>query len=135
MSKAPLALRYRTSGNYDPSAIFTDEYEEPIGSSITVPDQALTVEQLIQRHQRGQTLRGYEPIFYNDTEVPEIEKMDFAEKRQFYEVLAAHEKEIRDFLDVKISEKEQAKKAEELEKAVNEKIKQDASSSTSNSGS
>nr|QJB19773.1 MAG: hypothetical protein [Microvirus sp.] len=126
MKKSELPLKpgnaYRTSGNYSHEVVFGGEYETPEGISCTVPDQSLTVQQLLQRHARGQALRGYEPIYYNDLPIPAIENMDFAERKAFLEHIRTHRKEIEDIIEAEKSEAEkaQAKKdfEDQLEKAI-----------------
>jgi len=108
-------IRYRTSGNYDNSIVYGGEYETPVGVSCTVPDQSLTVQQLLQRHARGQALRGYEPIYYNDLPIPAIENMDFAERKAFLEHIRTHRKEIEDIIEAEKTEAEKAQAKKEFD--------------------
>lgn len=109
---------YRSQGNYEESQIFGGEYEIPFGPSETIPDQSRSVQELIERHQRGQAIRGGQPVYYNDEDVPEIEKMDFAEKRSFYETLKTNEAEILKFLNEQKKEAAAKAKADELEAEI-----------------
>lgn len=116
-------IRYRTSGNYDPSVLFGREYEENTLESCTVPDQSLTVQQLLDRHQRGQVLRGYKPVYYDDVHVPMIETMDFAEKRAFLEHIKEHREAIEEYFAKTQDEIAQKKQQEEIDALVEEQLK------------
>ena len=57
-------ITVKTAFNYDPmDALEKIDYDEP---SVTVPDEAFTIEQLIQRHRAGLLTDVKTPIFTND---------------------------------------------------------------------
>ena len=48
--------------------------------SQTVPDQSLTMRQLLDRYAKGLPLEAKEPVYYGeDTEIPNFKKMDLTE--------------------------------------------------------
>jgi hypothetical protein len=114
---------YRTSGNYAPEEIFGGEYEQGDPVSMTVPDQSLTVQQLIERHRRGLGITGYRPpVYYNETLVPPIENMDFAEKRAFLEHIKEHRASIEAIFHQNQDASIKAKKDAEFQAAVDAEI-------------
>lgn len=78
------------------------KYKEPGGGySRTVPDQSLTIKELILRQQRGYPLDAVKPVFYNGEEddLPDIRKMDLTQIH-----------EMREWADQKIKEDEKIRK-------------------------
>lgn len=122
---------YRSSGNYVPEVIFGGEYEEGDPLSMTVPDQSLSVQQLIERHRRGLGIEGYrEPVYYNDDVVPPIEHMDFAEKRAFLE----HLKENRASIEAIFKENQDAESKARAEKEFNDAVEAEILKRSQNAG-
>lgn len=87
--------------------------------SQTVPDQSLTMRQLLDRYAKGLPLEAKEPVYYGeDTEIPNFKKMDLTELAEYRENLNE---------DIKrLSKKERRKKAvdtppENYENKENEK--------------
>ena len=114
---------YRSSGNYASEEIFGGEYEQGDPVSMTVPDQSLSVQQLIERHRRGLGIEGYrEPVYYNDTVVPSIETMDFAEKRAFLEHLKEHRASIEAIFKENLDADAKAKSEQAFNDAVEAEI-------------
>lgn len=114
---------YRTQGNYAPEEIFGGEYEPGDPVSNTVPDQSMSVQELIERHRRGLGIVGYrEPVFYNDQVVPPIENMDFAEKRAFLEHIKEHRASIEAIFKENQDADAKKRQEEELKAAVDAEI-------------
>lgn len=91
---------------------FVKSYQGMPGShndepSMTVPDQHLTVKQLLINHARGinSAIKNYDPQYF-DTEIPVIE--DIVDLMEYKEELAARQKEI----DAEIKRQKDAKLAE-----------------------
>lgn len=54
--------------------------------SQTIPDQSMTVKELMERHARGLPLTGERvPIYNGEEDLPEFEKMDLAERQEYIE--------------------------------------------------
>lgn len=114
---------YRTQGNYAPEEIFGGEYEQGDPVSMTIPDQAMSVQQLIERHRRGLGIVGYrEPVYYNDQVVPPIENMDFAEKRAFLEHIKEHRASIEAIFKENQDAETKKRQEEEFNAAVDAEI-------------
>lgn len=62
--------------------------------SLTVPDMAMSVEEIMQRFTRGQTVTEFEPMYY-DEEIPDIDAMDLAELHEYRQELALHIEELQ----------------------------------------
>ena len=60
----------------------------PKGTSKTVPNQALTVADIIKRAQNGQPLDKYdntvEAVYNPNFEIPEVKKLDFIRLTKFF---------------------------------------------------
>lgn len=89
----------RTSANY----VFADQpgdYESPRGISKTVPDQALTIPEMISRHVRGlpvKTVNGS----YSDIETPDFFAMDLVELQEYRENLRSSINQMQSDLDIR----------------------------------
>lgn len=58
--------------------------EEGGGISETVPDQSLTLRQLLTRYSQGQPVSGFEPT-YSEEFIPDFRNMDLAEVQEYRE--------------------------------------------------
>ena len=74
----------RTSQNFELSP---EDIESPTGISQTVPDQSMTVNELLDRHQRGLPIKAYDPVYYDD-DVPNIHAMDLVDIAEMREELS-----------------------------------------------
>lgn len=82
--------------------------------SKTVPDQAMTIAEIIQRTQKGLPITGVRVPMYNETEdgiMPDVSRMDISEVYALKRAIAAKEKEIRQ----RLQEEEQKRQQEETE--------------------
>jgi len=63
----------------------------------TIPDQALSVQEIMRRWANGMPMEGAQPVFYEDDELPDLKKMDLEEVAQLAmentEYLAKHKKD------------------------------------------
>lgn len=57
----------------------TPKPERNNGKSLTVPDQTMSIKELLRRHQNGMMPQGYEPVYDPDDELPDFRKMDLTE--------------------------------------------------------
>jgi len=89
--------------------------------SKTVPNQAMTVRELIIRFASGLPLdAGKVPIFEGDTDLPDIEKMDLIEQHAYYDQLMADRKAVEDRVTNARKKQEEMK----MEKVVSERVQQ-----------
>lgn len=105
-------IKLRTSDNYEQSP---EDHEHPYGVSETVPDQSMTVLELLDRHQRGlpikQNLNGY----YSEDDLINIKTLDLVEIQDMRENLASQTKHLRKQLS---DEEQQLRDKKLLEKAI-----------------
>lgn len=62
----------KTMYNFDPSK----GKEKGGGISLTVPDQTLSLQTLLERFTRGQSVATLTPVFHGDQEFPDFDRMD-----------------------------------------------------------
>lgn len=87
----------RTSANYRLGQLKTDfETANPV--SETVPDQALSLSELLTRYSRGQNVPTRPGTYYGDEPIPDIEKLDFFEKQELKQQNAEYIQTLRDEL-------------------------------------
>lgn len=94
--------------------------------SLTVPDQTLSMRELIERHTRGLDVRQYTHVYDSqlDGDYPEISKMDKIERLQFMEQNAYHINQTKKTLqkvkkhNAQIKNRVEAEKAAELAKSA-----------------
>ena len=67
------------------SDLFEKQYEQNNQPSLTIPDQTLTIKEILQRYASGQSLEGKTP-YYDETEseeyMPDPRYMDLAEREE-----------------------------------------------------
>lgn len=60
--------------------------EKNSGISLTVPDQALSVRQILERYARGLPLGGQRtPVFDEDDDLPDVRTLDLSERQEMRE--------------------------------------------------
>lgn len=65
---------------------FEKQYEKPWGPSMTVPDQAMSVKEIMDRFVRGIPMEaGKVPIYEGEEFIPDWQKMDLTEKQEYAE--------------------------------------------------
>lgn len=72
----------KNSLNY---SYFPPYYEVNEGVSLTVPDQTLTVSQILERYTRGLPLGGKVPIYDEEDTLPDVRTLDLAERQELRE--------------------------------------------------
>ena len=101
-----------------------EEGEKDFGISLTVPDQALTVRDLITRYTRGRALpAGRTPIWNGEEEFPDFERMTIQEQLDYKMDLEIYIREKRQELADQKSEEEKIKRLES--RAANLKARTD----------
>lgn len=75
---------------------FPRDYEVNTMPSMTVPDQSLSITQIMQRYARGLPLEGVRvPIYDEENDMPDFRRMDLAEKEQFIKMYSEELSQIR----------------------------------------
>lgn len=105
------------------------KFYEPISlePSLTVPDQSLTIKQILDRYARGLPLGGSRvPVYEPDSDLPDPRTLDLADREELALQYAAEIHDIRDRLEkIKIAKGDaEAAAAEKREAEQLEKIKQ-----------
>lgn len=100
---------------------FRKAYSGPLGTprkfskpGLTVPDQSMTISQILRRHAQGlPAMGGRQMIFeavenagFDDERIPDLRNLDFAEKQ---EVLERIDQELRD-IKVRVNKERKAKR-------------------------
>lgn len=113
-------MKWRTNWN---SNEFPPFNEHPTGPSVTVPDQTMSVSQLLQRHRAGLTFPNVKtPVYNYDKEtgealdLPDLDRLDLAELQELREAAQAEVQQIRDALNrqEQLKAKQRADQAEKL---------------------
>lgn len=93
--------------------------EKPVGEKVTgpsktVPNQAMTIREIINRTEKGLPITGVRVPLYNETEdgiMPDLRNMDISEIYELKQRIADKEKQLRK----KLQEDEEKKQQEEAE--------------------
>lgn len=108
--------KFKTQYNHKPSK---EDLEHNFGPSLTVPDQSLSVSELLRRHRAGLPIDGKKMTFYDDEgnqetmEFPDVRKMDISEIQEMIEKNREYIKELQESVETAnllIREKEQYEK-------------------------
>lgn len=79
----------------------SEKYEKNTQKSLTIPDQALSIKEILNRYARGLDVEGFKPI-YDDDDItaedymPDPRTMDLAERQEYQE---QYQNELKSFLD------------------------------------
>lgn len=90
---------YPTKQRYDPGKF---PGKITYGPSLTVPDQTMSLREILSRHSRGLPISGVKvnPEYHGDTEdLVDFRTMDLAEKEDFIKAKADELKSIKDKLE------------------------------------
>lgn len=76
------------------------------GPSMTVPDQSMSVKEIMDRYSRGLPTAGHKvPIYEGETFMPDLKNMDLADRQTLYEAAKAELDEIKSKLNRKEKER------------------------------
>lgn len=79
--------------NYDYKAHPGEVNNEP---SVTIPEQTMSLKEILARHARGLPTTGREPIYHGDEDyLPDFKKMDLAEIQEYKEQLREHTEKVQ----------------------------------------
>jgi len=89
-----------------------DPGEKPTGPGMAVPDQSMTVQEILSRYARGLPLGGQRVPLYEDDEIAgmaDVSKMDLADRQEYFENANAEISRIKTQFNENVK-KQQAKK-------------------------
>lgn len=92
--------------------------------SLTVPDQSMTIAEIISRTQKGLPVSGVRVPMYNETEdgiLPDVSKMDISEIYELKRQIAHTEKELRK----KLQQQQQEEQQRQTEEFYRKKFRKD----------
>lgn len=103
------------------------DYESKFGPSMTIPDQSLSVTELVYRYTHGMPLGGQRtPVYDEDLDIQypaDWDKMDISERREFYEEKAMELQELQKGIKEKQGEIAKKTREDEVNAAVEAKLK------------
>lgn len=69
---------------------FDKKYEKNFGVSLTIPDQTLSIRQILERHSRGLPIEGWRTPIWDgeDNDLPDIRTLDLAERQELAHLYA-----------------------------------------------
>lgn len=115
------------------SAAWDTFYHTPEGPKQTVPDQSLSIKEILDRYARGLPLGGQRiPVYEPDNDLPDPRTLDLAERQELAERYTAELLELRERENELKQRKVDAEKAaaeaaeEERYKKIQERLKKDA---------
>lgn len=94
-------------------------YEKTTGPDMTIPDQSMSIQEILVRYSRGLSTSGIKvPIYEGETDMPDMTHWDLADREAYMSAAAEELQDIKNKLNKKARDKAQAKKEAE-EKAKN----------------
>lgn len=115
-------LKIKTNYN---SSEFAKNYEKNSLPSMTVPNQAMSVRELIIRFASGLPVQaGKVPIYEGDEEFPDIDKMDLIEREDYYQDLRKQRQEAAQRVKDRRTEREKIKMDELIKSRIEAKQKE-----------
>lgn len=107
MSKIWSALNYDNTGHH--SAV------DPV--SVTVPDQSMTIQEIVFRFRRGMpvSVANNEGAYYGDEDLPDLEDMDLADREEAVKAARAVRKDIEGRLKTLDEQRAKLKKEADAE--------------------
>lgn len=119
-------MKFQTVSNYDP---LVQVYEDSDKPSMTVPDQTMSITELLDRYAKGLPLDGQKVPIYrgDDDDMPDLTHMDLADRERAIDEAAD---ELR-----MLNERAERKKKKAAEKAANKKVEKPTSDESEDSKS
>lgn len=97
------------------------EGEKNFPPTKTVPNQTLTIKEVIERYRRGIPLPQIStPLYTGELPVPNFAAMDLSERTEYIEELTRRNKELQDDLRIKEAELDKKKKKRDRDKRIEE---------------
>lgn len=96
-SSRTMRITIRSSSNFSlGDSIF--DMEIPQGVSMTVPDQTLSLRELIDRYTRGVPVRTHQPVYNGDEDLPDFERLDLVDLDEARHYNKVHAQKLKDQL-------------------------------------
>jgi hypothetical protein len=118
-------IKFRSSFNY---IVKTEEQEEKssMEPSQTVPDMTLSLQELVERYTRGQSVATFTPVYYGeDEEFADVSRMDPIERIEYARFIREKISETRTSLAEHIRAEGREPQMSESQNFVEEKQEQD----------
>lgn len=111
-------MKFQTVSNYDFRRQFYEDSDKP---SLTVPDQTMSIQELLDRYAKGLPLDGQKVPIYrgDDDDMPDLTHMDLADRERAIDEAAD---ELR-----MLNERADRKKKKAAEKAASKKVEKPTS--------
>lgn len=121
-STGEILPRYKTQAN---AHLFPSDNEVNKEPSKTVPNQTLTIAEMVKRHRSGRPIEGSSttPVYSGEELLPDLSKMDLIDKHAYIDSVADHLVEVRARIEKAKKESSDKAKIEEFEKWHQEKLK------------
>lgn len=81
------------------------------GNSITVPNQAMSVREIMLRFTRGTPPLTRQAVYNEDYEIPDVDTMDFVEREEYAKQNAQHIRDLQELTEEAKRKKEQPEPA------------------------
>lgn len=79
------------------------KYEVNNQPSLTIPDQTMSIAELVRRYAQGLPIEGQKvPLYDGENEFPDLTKMDLADRQTYLESAAQEYQEIQDRINKQI---------------------------------
>lgn len=104
-------MMFKTMYNYSHGEEAGD-LEVPVGVSMTIPDQSMSVQEILLRHSRGLSVPGdgRVPQYFGDDVVPDLGRMDKIDLEMYRRNIAGEIVDLRN----RLKDEQEKKKAEQL---------------------
>lgn len=117
-------MKIRTPFN---SKEFKKNYEVNDEPSMTIPDQTMSITEILRRYASGLPISGEKvPIYHDEEDLPEWKTLDLSEKQELKDQIA---EDIRQY-QVALQEQERKRKKEAAEKIIQKRKQQDNDKAT-----
>lgn len=127
----PVAIAAATSVTpfktyYNRRAIVEPLDHEPVDPiSLTIPDQSMSVAQLVYRYTHGMPLGGRTPVYDSEAEIQypaDWDKLDLSEKHDFFQEKAKEYEELQEQLKIRQNAILEKQRTQQIEDEVNRKL-------------
>lgn len=100
--------------NHYNSEEFPRAYEHNVWPSLTVPDQSMSVKEIMDRCAQGLPISGAKVPVYNEEEIPDMKKLDLSER---FEAVEKNRERIV-LMQKHLQEKQEKEKKKQLDQSV-----------------
>lgn len=99
--------------------------EKVDSTSMTVPDQSMSVQEMVNRYNSGLPMRGQKvPIFNGEDPLPDISNMDLAEAQMVTEAIADQLADIKERINQAKTSAQAKAEIDRIENLVQERLKE-----------